>query len=148
MPTYADVVASALADAGIEYIFGVPGSLSSVQLIEAASHRNIRYILCSNESSAATMAGVYGILRNRPGVGSVGVGPGAAAALHGAAHLMMERAPVLILTDRYGDLEFRRLPRQRLEHDQLFRPLTKGTFRIAPDNASIVIQRAINLAMD
>ena len=42
MPTYADVVAATLAEAGIEYIFGVPGSLSSVELIEAAAKRGIR----------------------------------------------------------------------------------------------------------
>ena len=147
MTTYADVVVSVLADAGIEYIFGVPGSLSSVELIEAAAKRDIRYILCSNESSAAAMAGVYGILRNRPGVVSTGVGPGAAAVLHGVAHLMLERAPVLVLTDRYGDAEFRRLPRQRLEQDQMFRPLTKGSFKIATDNAAVVIRRSLDLAM-
>ena len=77
MATFADVAAAALADAGIEYIFGVPGSLGSVELIEAASKRGIRYILCSNESSAAVMAGTYGVMRNRPGVVSTGVGPGA-----------------------------------------------------------------------
>ena len=64
MATYADVAAACLADAGIEYIFGVPGSLSSVELIEAASKRGIRYILSSNESSAAVMAGTYGILKS------------------------------------------------------------------------------------
>ncbi len=66
MTTYADVVAASLAQAGIEYIFGVPGSLSSVELIEAASKQNIRYILCSNESSAAVMAGVYGVMSTGP----------------------------------------------------------------------------------
>ena len=79
MATYADVVAAALSDAGIEYIFGVPGSLGSVELIEAARRRGIRYVLCSNEASAAVMAGTYGVLTNRPGVCSTGVGPGAAA---------------------------------------------------------------------
>ena len=53
MTTYADVVASTLKDAAIEYIFGVPGSLSSVELIEATSKQGSRYVLCSNESSAA-----------------------------------------------------------------------------------------------
>ena len=95
MATYADVAAACLADAGIEYIFGVPGSLSSVELIEAASMRDIRYILCSNESSAAVMAGTYGILKNRPGVCSTGVGPGAAAAVLGIANNWLERAPCL-----------------------------------------------------
>src|SRR5262249_53102001 len=33
MVTYADVIAKLLADAGIEYIFGMPGSRASVELI-------------------------------------------------------------------------------------------------------------------
>src|SRR5688500_7436911 len=147
MSTYADVVSAVLADAGIEYIFGVPGSLSSVELIEAASKRGIRYVLASNESSAAVMAGTYGALRNRPGVVSTGVGPGAAAALHGVAHVFMERQPALVLTDRYGDAEFRRLLRQRLPQDQLYRPITKATMTLAADNAATTVQRAIDLAM-
>jgi acetolactate synthase-1/2/3 large subunit len=146
--TQADVVAASLAEAGIEYIFGVPGSLSSVELIEAASKRGIRYVLCSNESSAAAMAGVYGSMRDRPGVVSTGVGPGAAAALHGVAHLYLERAPVLVLTDRYGEVEFRRLPRQRLEHDQIFRPITKATFKISTLDAAATMRRALDLTMD
>ena len=146
--TQADVVAASLAEAGVEYIFGVPGSLSSVELIEAASKRGIRYILCSNESSAAAMAGVYSLMRNRPGVVSTGVGPGAAASLLGVAHLYLERVPVLVLTDRYGDVEFRRLPRQRLEHDQMFRPITKGTFKLSALDAAATLRRAIDLALD
>ncbi|MPZ48167.1 MAG: hypothetical protein GEU75_02450 [Dehalococcoidia bacterium] len=147
MTTYADVVAAVLAEAGVEYIFGVPGSLSSVELIEAARKRDIRYVLCSNESSAAVMAGVYAIMRNRPGVVSTGVGPGAVAAVHGVASCHLERAPILVLTDRYGDTEFRRLPRQRLDHDQLYKPITKGTFKLATDSAAVTMQRAIDLAM-
>jgi acetolactate synthase-1/2/3 large subunit len=146
--TQADVVAASLEEAGVEYIFGVPGSLSSVELIEAASKRGIRYVLCSNESSAAAMAGVYAAMRDRPGVLSTGVGPGAAAALHGVAHLHLERSPVLVLTDRYGEAEFRRLPRQRLEHDQIFRPITKATFKISTMDAAATIRRALDLTMD
>src|SRR6186713_2497135 len=148
MGSQADVVAAALFEAGIEYIFGVPGSLSSVELIEAASKKGIRYILCSNESSAAAMAGVYAAMRCRPGVVSTGVGPGAAASLLGVAHLHLERSPVLVLTDRYGEAEFRRLPRQRLEHDQLFRPITKGTFTLSTLDASAIMRRSLDLCMN
>jgi acetolactate synthase-1/2/3 large subunit len=148
MATYADVVAATLENNGIEYIFGVPGSLSSVELIEAAAKRGIRYILTSNESSAAVMAGTYGVLRNRPGVVSTGVGPGAAAVVHGVAHLFLERAPALVLTDRYGEAEFRRLPRQRLEQEQLFRPVTKATLKLSSLDAAATIQRAIDLTME
>jgi acetolactate synthase-1/2/3 large subunit len=146
--TYADLVAGSLADAGIEFIFGLPGSLSSVELIEAAAKRDIRYVLASNESSAAVMAGTYGIMRNRPGVLSTGVGPGAMAAVLGVSHLYLERAPCIVLTDRYGEAEFKRLPRQRLEQDRVFRPITKATYKLGTEDAKEVIQRALALAMD
>ena len=113
MPSQADVVVTVLAEAGVDRIFGVPGSLSSVELIDAAARAGISYVLCSNESSAAAMAGVYGSLKETIGVVSTGVGPGAAAVVHGVAHLHMERSSVLVLTDRYGEQEYRRLPRQR-----------------------------------
>lgn len=148
MPTYADVVASVLAEARIEYIFGVPGSLSSVELIEAAAKRGVRYILCSNESSAAVMAGTYGIFRRRPGVCSTGVGPGAAAAILGVTHNWLERVPCLILTDRYSDAQFRRLERQRVDQDLLYRPITKGTFKVGADSAAVTMRRALALAME
>ena len=148
MPTYADVVAEALRDAGTEFIFGVPGSLSSVEIIEAARKRGVRYVLCSNESSAAVKAGTYGIMTGRPGVVSTGVGPGAAAVLHGVAHNFLERAPCLVLTDRFPDAQFRRQGRQRLEQDRLLRPITKGTFKLAKDNAAAVIRRALALAAE
>ena len=147
MATYADVVAGELAAAGIEYIFGVPGSLSSVELIEAASKRGIRYVLCSNESSAAVMAGVYGAMRNRPGVVSTGVGPGAMAAVHGISHCYLERVPVLVLTDRYSDAEFRRLSRQRIDQEQVYRPITKASFKLGSDAVAVTIRRALDLAM-
>ena len=148
LPTYADVVAAVLADAGIEYIFGVPGSFSSVELIEAASKRGIRYVLCSNESSAAVMAGTYGILQNRPGVVSTGLGPGAVAAVHGVVNCWLERAPCLVLTDRYSDAEFRQIQRQRIDQDVLFRPITKGTFKLVADSAAATIRSALALAME
>jgi acetolactate synthase-1/2/3 large subunit len=94
------------------------------------------------------MAGTYGVMRNRPGVVSTGVGPGAAAVVHGAAQLFMERAPTLILTDRYGEAEFRRLPRQRLEQDRLFRPVVKDTFKLTTLDAATTLQRAIDLSLD
>jgi thiamine pyrophosphate-dependent acetolactate synthase large subunit-like protein len=89
MPSQADVVVAVLAGAGVDRIFGVPGSLSSVELIDAASRLGISYVLCSSESSAAAAAGVYGSLKETIGVVSTGVGPGAAAVVHGVAHLYL-----------------------------------------------------------
>ncbi|MBM3224777.1 MAG: thiamine pyrophosphate-binding protein [Candidatus Tectomicrobia bacterium] len=148
MVTYADVVAKLLADAQIEYIFGMPGSRASVELIEAARKQGIEYVLSNNEAAAAVMAATYGVLQRRPGVCSVGVGPGATNVVNGVAHALLERAPMLMFTDRYPDDLYRHLPRQRVDQEQLFRPITKGTFPIADDSTARSMQRALHLAMD
>ncbi len=148
MVTYADVIAKLLADAGIEYIFGMPGSRASVELIEAARKQGLHYVLSNNESAAAVMAATYGVLQRRPGVCSAGVGPGATNAVNGVAHALLERAPMLMFTDRYPDELYRHLPRQRVDQEQLFRPITKGSFPIADDSAERSVRRALQLAMD
>ena len=147
MPTYADVIAAALSDAGIEYIYGVPGSFSSIELIEASAKRDIRYVLCSNESSAVVMASTYGVLRNRPGVCSTGLGPSAVAAVLGTVNALLEYAPCLILTDRYADAELRTLKRQRLDQNDLFQPIVKGTLTLTTDSATATLRHAIALTM-
>lgn len=148
MLTYADVIAKLLADAGIEYIFGMPGSRASVELIEAARKQGIHYVLSNNEAAAAVMAATYGVLQRRPGVCSTGVGPGATNAVNGVAHAMLERAPMLLFTDQYPNDLYRHLPRQRIDQEQLFRPITKGCFPIADDSAERSVRRALDLAMD
>jgi acetolactate synthase-1/2/3 large subunit len=148
MVTYADVVAKLLADAGIEYIFGMPGSRASVELIEAARKQGVQYVLSNNESAAAVMAATYGVLQCRPGVCSTGVGPGATNAINGVAHAYLERAPMLLFTDRYPDVMYRHLPRQRVDQEQLLHAITKGSFPIADDSAERSVRRALQLAME
>lgn len=148
MVTYADVIAKLLADADIEYIFGMPGSRASVELIEAARKQGIRYVLSNNEAAAAVMAATYGVLQRRPGICSTGVGPGATNAVNGVAHAQLERAPMLLFTDRYPDDVYRHLPRQRVDQEALYRPITKGAFPIADDSAARSTSRALHLAMD
>jgi len=148
MVTHADVIAKRLADAGIEYIFGMPGSRASVELIEAAQKLGIHYVLSNNEAAAAVMAATYGILQRRPGVCSTGVGPGATNAVNGVAHAQLERAPMLMFTDRYPDEMYRHLPRQRVDQESLYRPITKGTFPIADDSSERSTHRALQLAME
>jgi acetolactate synthase-1/2/3 large subunit len=148
MITYADVIAKLLADAGIEYIFGMPGSRASVELIEAARKQGVQYILSNNESAAAVMAATYGVLQHRPGVCSTGVGPGATNAVNGVAHAHLERAPMLLFTDAYPAEMYRHLPRQRVDQVELFHAVTKGSFPIAHDSAERSTRRALQLAME
>jgi acetolactate synthase-1/2/3 large subunit len=148
MVTYADVIAKLLAEAGIEYIFGMPGSRASVELIEAARKQGVQYVLSNNESAAAVMAATYGVLQHRPGVCSTGVGPGATNAVNGVAHAHLERAPMLLFSDCYPAETYRHLPRQRVDQVELFRAVTKGSLPIAADSAERSTRRALQLAME
>jgi acetolactate synthase-1/2/3 large subunit len=148
MVAYADVIAKLLADAGIGYIFGMPGSRASVELIEAARKQGLHYVLSNNESAAAVMAATYGVLQHRPGVCSTGVGPGATNAVNGVAHAHLERAPMLLFTDCYPAALYRHLPRQRIDQVELFRAVTKGSLPIADDTAERSTRRALQLAME
>lgn len=148
MVTYADVIAKIVVDAGIDHIFGMPGSRASVELIEATQKQGVRYVLCNNEAAAAVMAATYGVLQRRPGICQTGVGPGATNAVNGVAHAYLERAPMLLLTDCYPAALYRHLPRQRVDQETLFRAITKGNFPIAHDTAERSMRRALQLAME
>ncbi|MFQ5896025.1 MAG: thiamine pyrophosphate-binding protein [Nitrospinota bacterium] len=148
MGSYADVVAAVLREAGIEYIFGNPGSLSSVELIEAGRKQGIRYILSHNESAAATMGATYGVLTGRPGVVSTAVGTGSTQVVNGVANAYLERAPLLVLTDRYSDEQFRRLRRQRVDQDRILQPITKASFKLAPGAVLTTMRRAVDIALE
>jgi acetolactate synthase-1/2/3 large subunit len=147
MVTYADVIAKLFADAGIKYIFGMPGSKASVELIEAGRKQGLHYVLSNNESAAAVMAATYGVLERRPGLCSTGVGPGATNAVNGVAHAYLERAPMLILTDCYAAPLYRHLPRQRVDQLALFQAVSKGSFPMAEDSVERSTRRALQLAM-
>ena len=147
MVTYADVIAKLLADARIEFIFGMPGSRASVELIEAARKQGVQYVLSKNES-VQRCGRTYGVLQHRPGVCSTGVGPGATNAVNGVALAHLERAPMLLFTDCYPAEMYRHLPRQRVDQVELFRAVTKGSFPIATDSAERSTRRALQLAME
>ena len=64
MPTVADVLISALAEAGIENVFGLPGG-EAVEVLDSIRRSEIDFTLVHHESSAAFMASVICWVRTR-----------------------------------------------------------------------------------
>src|SRR5574341_1612882 len=100
MATAAESLVAFLAEAGTRRIFGLPGGGGSLDIIEAARQRGIDFVLSHHGMGAALMAAVEGDLLDRPGVCVTALGPGAASAVSGVAHAFLDRAPLLLLTDR------------------------------------------------
>ena len=95
-----EALARVLEDAGIEFVFGMPGGHTGALFDALRDHEDrIRTVLVREESLAGVMAQVYGRLTGRPGV-AIGQAAFMLGASVGALEAHLSGAPMLILTDR------------------------------------------------
>ena len=96
--TGAEVVLRALADQGVDTIFGYPGG--AVLPIYDALHQQagIQHILMRHEQGAAHAAEGYARSTGKPGVVLVTSGPGATNAVTGIADAMLDSIPLVVIT--------------------------------------------------
>ena len=100
--TVAEVVVETLYQAGVRYVFGLPGG-ETVELLDALRLRGIEFILVHNESSALFMADTYARMTGTVGIALTTLGPGATNATVGLAHAYLDRAPVILITAQKPD---------------------------------------------
>ncbi len=140
-----DYLAQRLKEAGVKRFFGIPGG-PSIQWMEAFRKAGIEFILATHESSAAMMADVTARLTGVTGVCHATFGPGAVNLASGVGGALLDRVPMLALTTEMPDGWLGRTAQMNIDHQALFRPLTKATFRLNPGNAEEVISRSLELA--
>ena len=147
-PTVAQGLAAALERHGVRRLFGVPGGGSSLDVIDAAANRSMKFVLAKGETSAAIMAAVTAELSGAPGVILTGVGPGAASAVNGIAYAALERAPVVLITDCFEDTPGLRPLHQRFDQGALYMPLVKAYRRLSADDGAAAIEELLQTALD
>jgi acetolactate synthase-1/2/3 large subunit len=94
------LVARVLAEAGIEYVFGISGGHTG-RIVSGLSQvqNQVRMVTVREESLAGVMAEVYGRLTRRPGV-MLGQGPWVLGnGLIGTLEAYLSGSPMLLLTD-------------------------------------------------
>jgi acetolactate synthase I/II/III large subunit len=94
------LVARVLAEAGIEYVFGISGGHTG-RIVSGLSQvqNQVRMVTVREESLAGVMAEVYGRLTRRPGV-MLGQGPWVLGnGLIGTLEAYLSSSPMLLLTD-------------------------------------------------
>ena len=156
MPTASELIVQTLEEAGVEYVFGIPGGGTGqiFQLLYGKEDR-IKTILVRHEQAAAIMADAYGRATGKP---AVIMGQGlfiGSNASFGIMEAMLSSSPMLILTDtsdggvamhpanqsgagEYGSID---LP-------SIFRSMTKYTAVAAtPKEAVLSTQLAIKHAI-
>jgi acetolactate synthase-1/2/3 large subunit len=139
-----DLVA-ACRRAGTTHLFGVPGGGSNLDLVGAAETIGIPFVLVHGETAGAVMAGVAGELTGAPGLCLATRGPGAASAVNGVAQALLDRQPMILVTDTVAHADQRRVSHQRLPHQALFGPVTKASVVLGGDEDAPA--RVVELAL-
>ena len=132
--TIGDYFANQLYAAGVRFVFGVPGG-PSIPWIKAFKRSGIEFILTCDEASAGIMADVSSRLTGIPGICHATFGPGATNISTGIGGAFLDRSSVIVLTSELDDQMINRTTQMNIDHQKLFEPVTKATFRLNRVNA-------------
>src|SRR3984893_1930035 len=124
-----DLLVSALANEGVDRIFGVPGE-ENLDVVESLRKSRIKLILTRHEQAAAFMAATHGRLTGKPGECLSTLGPGALNLTTGAAFAHLGAMPMLMITGQKAIKSARQARFQIVDIIAAMRPLTKMTRQI------------------
>lgn len=135
----ARLICDALHRAGVECVFGLPGT-QNVDLFEALRASPLRTIVAVHELSAAMMANGYFRGSGRPGVLVTIPGPGFTWALSGLAEASLDSAALLHIVGQPAREPGERFQLQALDQAAMVRPIVKAVHEIgcAVDAADVV----------
>jgi len=142
-----DLIVRMLEQAGVRWVFGIPSG-PVLPLIEALRRSSVEFVLTASETSAAFMATAVGYLTSIPGVCVSTVGPGATNLTTGVGCAWLDRAPLLAVTCNVASQWLERRVQMRIDHQALFRPLTKTTFSLRDGHVGATLAKALATAVD
>ena len=145
MTATVDVLAQAFKDAGTPFIVGHPGG-ESVELMEAARQRQMRFLLMKQEVAGAMLAATWGDITGSPGICMSTRGPGAANMVNGVAHAFLDRSPLIAITDAYSRPTYETGLRQRINQLAIYEPIVKWSTTIDAKTVRQQVRRAIRTA--
>ena len=147
MSTVAKEIITALRDARVDKIFGIPGGGPTADMVSACTDAGIEFVLTQHETSAVIMAGIYAQRKGTVGVAVSAIGPGVANLANGVAQASLDRLPVLIFADRQGAATHATAQRQCFDHLAMMAPVTKARLTLHENNFLQPLQRAVRTAL-
>lgn len=143
--TVAEYLARRLREHGVKRFFGIPGG-PSIPYMEAFRKEGIGFILTSHEASAAVMADVTARMTGITGVCHATFGPGATNLSTGVGGALLDRSPVLALTSELPGHWAGRTTQMNIDHQSLYAPITKATFRLTEATAGDITEESLAIA--
>ena len=146
--TVALEVVETLRDLGVRHVFGVPSG-GWIDYMEALRTTDgIDFILTTHEGGAGMMADVSGRLTGAPGACFGTYGPGATNLATGVGEALLDRSPMIALTDEMPAAMRGRTTQMGIDHQALFKPLTKKTTRLREDAVREILFDAARIALE
>jgi acetolactate synthase-1/2/3 large subunit len=145
--TGAEMVLKALADQGVEHIFGYPGGAVLPIYDEIFQQEKVRHILVRQEGGAVHMAEGYARSTGKVGVVLVTSGPGATNAVTGLADALMDSIPVVCITGQVPTHLIGNDAFQECDTVGITRPCTKHNWLVKNvDDLSRILHEAFYVA--
>src|SRR5258708_2901404 len=139
--TVAAATARALADAGSDRVFGLPGGEVLV-LMDELRRAGVDFVLMRHEANAGIAAAVYGKLRRQPGVVLTTLGPGAANLMLPLSNAYLDQEPLLAISAQIPDNFPPSHTHQLLPLHDVYRPVTRYVANITAQTAGDCVRRA------
>lgn len=143
----AEIILKALADQGVEVIFGYPGG-AVLPIYDAIYQQNqVRHILVRQEGGAVHAAEGYARSTGKVGVVLVTSGPGATNAVTGLTDALMDSIPIVCLTGQVPTHLIGNDAFQECDTTGITRPCTKHNYLVKDvKDLSKVIHEAFHVA--
>ena len=142
----ADLIVSLLKQAGIRHGFGVPSG-NVLPLMEAMRTGGIAFVLTAHEGSAAFAADVSARMTGVPGLCIATLGPGASNLSTGVGCAWLDRSPLIAITCTLNQAQLGRRLQMWIDHQALFKPITKASLRLRPGEIAATLAQALQLAL-
>src|SRR5277367_5226201 len=145
--TGAEIVLRALADHGVDTLFGYPGGAVLPIYDEIFKQDKIKHILVRQEGGAVHAAEGYARSSGKVGVVLVTSGPGATNAVTGLVDALMDSIPVVCLTGQVPTHLIGNDAFQEADTTGITRPATKHNYLVKrPEDLARVVHEAFYVA--
>ena len=144
----AEIFVRALADEGVEFVFGYPGGAVLHIYDEVFKQDRVKHVLVRHEQGATHAADGYARATGKPGVVLVTSGPGATNCVTGIATAYMDSIPLVVFTGQVSTSLIGNDAFQEVDCIGITRPCVKHNFLVERvEDLAETVKKAFFVAM-
>ena len=146
--TLAELIVAEAAQRGLRRFFGLPGSGSPMDMMDAGRRMGVEFVTVAHESSAAIMAAYNGMMHDTAGLALAVKGVGAGNLAAGAVNAYFERMPVVCVCECSPASVKQREMIQHCNHGGLFGAVAKYQADLAAATGPETLRAAVEAAAE